>query len=44
MPYYAISSLQKEYADLRRQYFQMEDNMNQANNTDKMIGNTLEVS
>lgn len=27
-----LSSLQKEYADLRRQYFQMEDNMNQALN------------
>ena len=38
-----LSSLQKEYADLRKQYFQMEDNMNQASNQDKVNGNTLEV-
>ena len=37
-----LSSLQKEYADLRRLYFQMEDNMNQAKNQDKVNGSTLE--
>ena len=37
-----LSSHQKEYEDLRRAYFQMEDNMNTALNQEKANGNTLE--
>ena len=37
-----LSSLQKEYADLRKQYFKMEDNITQALNQDRVNGSTLE--
>ena len=37
-----LSAHQKEYEDLRRAFFQAEDNMNAALNQDKINGNTVE--
>ena len=37
-----MSSHRKEYEDLRKAYFQMEDNMNAALNTEKVNAGTLE--
>jgi len=38
-----MSQLQKEYEDLRKAYFQMEDNMNTCLNQQKINEGTLEV-